>query len=79
VLLPTGYYVIKKENANYLISGLDFGKLPIFGSSPFLCGNFRISILSEFFFQPPQCIVVEYVHVFNSNKGLKRSCFGISS
>jgi hypothetical protein len=42
VLLPTGYYVIKKENANYLISGLDFGKLPIFGSSPFLCGNWSI-------------------------------------
>jgi hypothetical protein len=35
VLLPIGYYVIKKENADCLISGLDFGKLPIFGSSPF--------------------------------------------
>jgi len=35
VFLPTGYYVIKKADTDCLISGLDFGKLSIFGSSPF--------------------------------------------
>ena len=35
MFLPTGYYVIKKADTDCLISGLDFGKLSIFGSSPF--------------------------------------------
>jgi hypothetical protein len=68
VFLPTGYYVTKKADTDCLISGLDFGNLSLFGSSPFfeMAKHNKLIIrhfLYSVFFKPPQITVVEYANL----------------
>ena len=76
MFLPTGYYVIKKADTGCLIRGLDLENCPylvLVHSLRWQLEHNKLIIRhhSEFFFQPPQSTVVEYVHVSNSDKGLK--------